>query len=312
MTAPVGTLTPAERTIVAIARALDAWDYPQGLLILDEPTAALHSDEVERLFTAVRRVASGGAGVVFVSHRLDEVMDLADRVVVLRDGRVVADTPVTQLNHNELVRLIVGSALEEASPRERRDPGEVALSIRGLGGGRVQGLDLDLRAGEVVGVSGIIGSGREHVAGLLAGALPRSDGDVAVAGAALEPGDPQAAISAGLAYVPADRRADGAVMTMRVRENMTLPNLRGLRRRLGWLDTSAERREVAEWVQRVALRPADPERPLELFSGGNQQKVVLAKWLRNNPTRAAARRADPGRRRRRQAGHLRARACRRG
>ena len=283
VTVPVAVLTPAERTIVAIARALDAWDYPQGLLILDEPTAALHSDEVERLFTAVRRVASGGAGVVFVSHRLDEVMDLADRVVVLRDGRVVADTPVTQLNHDELVHLIVGSALEEASPRERRDPGEVALSIRGLGGGRVQGLDLDLRAGEVVGVSGIIGSGREHVAGLLAGALPRSDGDVAVAGAALEPGDPQAAITAGLAYVPADRRTDGAVMTMRVRENMTLPNLRGLRRRLGWLDTSAERREVAEWVQRVALRPADPERPLELFSGGNQQKVMLAKWLRNNP-----------------------------
>jgi ABC-type sugar transport system ATPase subunit len=283
VTAPVGTLTPAERAIVAIARALDGWEYPQGLLILDEPTAALHSEEVERLFTAVRRVASRGAGVIFVSHRLDEVMDLSDRVVVLRDGRVVADTHVTRLNHNELVRLIVGSALEESSPRDRRDPGKVALSVRGLGGRRVQGFDLDLGAGEVVGLSGIIGSGREHVTGLLAGALPRSDGEVAVAGAALAPSDPQAAISAGLAYVPADRRADGAVMTMRVRENMTLPNLRRLRRRFGWLDTSAERREVSDWVQRIELRPADPERPLELFSGGNQQKVVLAKWLRNNP-----------------------------
>jgi ribose transport system ATP-binding protein len=283
VTVPVGTLAPAERTIVAIARALDGWEHPQGLLILDEPTAALHTDEVERLFTAVRRVAARGAGVIFVSHRLDEVMHLADRVVVLRDGRLVADTPVSRLDHGELVRLIVGSALVEASPRPCRDPGRLALSVRGLGGGRVRDLDLDVRAGEVVGVSGILGSGREHVAGLLSGALPRSHGDVAVAGAALAPSDPPAAISAGVAYVPADRRADGVVMTMRVRENMTLPNLRRLRRHLGWLDTAAERREVVEWVERVALRPADPERSMELFSGGNQQKVVLAKWLRNNP-----------------------------
>ena len=196
---------------------------------------------------------------------------------------MVADTPVTQLDHNELVHLIVGSALEEASPRERRDPGEFALSIRSLGGGRVQDLDFDLRAGEVVGVSGSSARGESTSPACSSGALPRSDGDVAVAGAALEPGDPHAAITAGLAYVPADRRADGAVMTMRVRENLTLPNLRACAARWGGSTHRAERREVAEWVQRVALRPADPERPLELFSGGNQQKVVLAKWLRNNP-----------------------------
>ena len=283
VTVPVGALTPAERTMVAIARALDGWEHPQRLLILDEPTAALHSDEVERLFTAVRRVASRGAGVIFVSHRLDEVMDLADRVVVLRDGRVVANTPISRLDHGELVRLIVGSALEEASPREHRDAGELALSVRGLAGGPVQGFDLDLRGGEVVGLSGILGSGRENVAGLLFGALPRSGGEVELAGTTLPASDPHTAICAGLAYVPADRHADGAVMTMRVRENMTLPDLRRLRKRLAWLDAGAERREVADWVQRVALRPADPERPMELFSGGNQQKVVLAKWLRNNP-----------------------------
>jgi ABC-type sugar transport system ATPase subunit len=283
VTAPVGALTPAERTIVAIARALDGWERPEGLLILDEPTAALHRDEVERLFTAVRRVASRGAGVIFVSHRLDEVMDLADRVVVLRDGRVVADTSVRQLDHTELVRLIVGSALEEASSHERRGPGEVALSVRGLVGGTVRGFNAEVRSREIVGLSGLLGSGREHVAALLFGALPRSGGEVAIAGVVLAESDPRAAIRAGVAYIPGDRRTDGAVMTMRVRENMTLPDLRRVRRRLGWLDAGAERREVAEWVDRVALRPAQPERPLELFSGGNQQKVVLAKWLRNNP-----------------------------
>jgi ribose transport system ATP-binding protein len=283
VTVPVGRLTPAERTIVAIARALDGWQHPRGLLILDEPTAALHSDEVGRLFTAVRRAAARGAGVIFVSHRLDEVMDLADRVVVLRDGRLVADTPVASLDHGELVRLIVGAELEDAAPRAARDPGERALRVRGLEGRSVRGLDLDIRAGEVVGISGILGSGREHVPALLFGALYRKGGTVLVGGTELPSGDPRAAIRAGVAYVPGDRRADGAVMTMPVRENLTLPNLRPLRRRFGSLDGRAERREVASWVDRIALRPAVPERPLELFSGGNQQKVVLAKWLRNEP-----------------------------
>jgi ABC-type sugar transport system ATPase subunit len=283
VTVPIAALRPAERTIVAIARAFDGWDSPQGLLILDEPTAALHSDEAGRLFTAVRRAAAHGAGVIFVSHRLDEVMDLADRVIVLRDGRVVADTPVADLDHAELVRLIVGSALADGAPRVRRESGEHALSARGLAGGLVRELDLQVRAGEVVGVAGILGSGREHLAPLLFGAQARSGGNVAVRGGDLPSGDPRAAIEAGVAYVPADRHTDGAVMPMRVRENLTLPDLLRLRRRFGRLDRSAERREVGEWVERVALRPAEPERPLELFSGGNQQKVVLAKWLRNDP-----------------------------
>jgi ABC-type sugar transport system ATPase subunit len=283
VTVPIAALTPAERAIVAIARAFDGWESPHGLLILDEPTAALHSDEVGRLFNAVRRAAAQGAGVVFVSHRLDEVMDLADRVVVLRDGRVVADAPVAKLDQKELVRLIVGAALAEGAARAACETGDCALSVTGLAGGLVSELDLDVGAGEVVGVAGIIGSGREHLAALIFGAQPRSAGDVVVAGSALPVGDPRAAIDAGVAYVPGDRHADGAVMPLRVRENLTLPDLLRLRRRFGRLDRSAEHREVADWVERVALRPAEPERPLELFSGGNQQKVVLAKWLRNDP-----------------------------
>jgi ribose transport system ATP-binding protein len=283
VTAPVATLTPAERTIVAIARAFDGWDSADGLLILDEPTAALHSDEVGRLFTAVRRAAARGAGVVFVSHRLDEVMDLADRVVVLRDGQVVADAAVSELDHAELVRLIVGSELAEAARRERRDHGEFVLSVAGLGGGLVRQFDVDVRGGEVVGIAGILGSGREHVAAMLFGARTREAGEVAVRRTSLPAGNPRAAIHAGVAYVPGDRHAEGAVMPMRVRENLTLPDLLRLRRRFGRLDRAAEHREVADWLDRVALRPAEPERPLELFSGGNQQKVVIAKWLRNDP-----------------------------
>jgi ribose transport system ATP-binding protein len=283
VTVPVSRLTPAERTMVAIARALDGWSDPHGLLILDEPTAALHSDEAARLFAAVRGAAARGAGVIFVSHRLDEVMDLADRVVVLRDGRVVADTPVSELDHTELVRLIIGSALEEAAPRARRAGATSVLEARDVAGGTVRAIDLAVRGGEVVGIAGILGSGREHLAPLLYGALRRARGAVAVDDVALRPGDPRGAMRAGVAYVPADRHVDGAVMTMPVRENVTLPDLRRLRRRWGRLDRAAERREVGAWVERIALRPAEPERPLELFSGGNQQKVVLAKWLRNEP-----------------------------
>jgi ribose transport system ATP-binding protein len=181
------------------------------------------------------------------------------------------------------VRLIVGAALAESAPRVRSETGDSALSVRRLAGGMVRELDLDVCGGEVVGVAGILGSGREHVAALLFGARVRSGGDVSVRGGALAAGNPRAAIKAGVAYVPGDRHTDGAVMPMRVRENLTLPDLLRLRRRFGRLDRSAERHEVAEWLERVALRPAEPERPLELFSGGNQQKVVLAKWLRNDP-----------------------------
>ena len=221
--------------------------------------------------------------MIFVSHRLDEVLDLADRVVVLRDGQLVADTPVAGLDHAELVRLIVGAALEDAAARSAGDAGEVALRVRGLRGGRVRDVDLDLRAGEVVGVSGILGSGREHLAALLFGALPRTGGEVAVDGAALAPATRAPRSTRASPTCPADRHADGAVMSMRVRENLTLPDLRRLRRRAGLARRARRARRVRGWLERIALRPADPERPLELFSGGNQQKVVLAKWLRNDP-----------------------------
>jgi ABC-type sugar transport system ATPase subunit len=283
--APVDTLTAAERTIVAIARALDGWDHDRNVLILDEPTASLHGDEVEKLFTAVRRVAERGAGVVFISHRLDEVIELADRVTCLRDGRLVANVERGGYNYDDLVTLITGKALSagEIGPPSRR-LGEPVLRARSISGPTITNLDLELRAGEILGVSGVLGSGREHVAGVLFGATPGEVGSLEVAGKVLAMPDPRLAISAGLAYVPGDRRRLGAVMALTARENMTLPRLGTLRRRLTrWLDQGEERAEVSRWIDRVEVRPADPERALELFSGGNQQKIVLAKWLRNEP-----------------------------
>jgi ABC-type sugar transport system ATPase subunit len=282
--APIIHLSPAERTIVAIARALDGWERPDQLLLLDEPTASLHSSEVGRLFDAVRRVASAGAGVIFISHRLDEVINLADRVVALRDGRKVADVSSSEVDRERLVELIVGRALPAASAVSKPRVGEVVLSIRGLCAPSIASLDLDVCAGEVVGLCGILGSGREDIAGLTFGASERHAGTVSVNGNHVNPGNPRHSIATGVALVPRDRHSDGAVMTLSARENLTLPRLGPLTRLFGWIDGRTERDDVGSWIERIGLVPADPERPVELFSGGNQQKIVLAKWLRNEPT----------------------------
>jgi len=279
--APISELTPAQRTIVAIARAMDGWTGDEHVLVLDEPTASLHRGEVGVLFAAVREVARSGAGVMFISHRLDEVTALADRVLVLRDGRLVEDVPAAGLTAGELAYLITGkrSSAVTTGPEARSDD-EPLLRVRGLAGASVQDLDLDLRRGEVLGIAGSLGSGREHVAGLLFGSLPRRAGAVEIDGRSLGKGT---ALRHGMALVPADRRADGGVMTMNVRENLTLPDLPRFRRFGGRLSLAAERAAAAEWCTRVGLRPMLPERELGLFSGGNQQKAVIARWLRIAP-----------------------------
>jgi ABC-type sugar transport system ATPase subunit len=280
---PVAQLTAAERTIVAIARALDGWTHRRNVLVLDEPTAALHGDEVRKLLSAVRRVAESGAGVVFISHRLDEVLELATRIIALRDGCLVADVVREGCDHEELVRLIAGRAVAQFEAGSGRDLGDARLSVRGVCGPHVEDVSFDARAGEVVGVTGILGSGREHLAGILFGSVPRTRGEVLVDGTAVVPQAPHASIRSGMGFVPADRKRDGGVMTMSARENLTLPRLRPLRGRGGALNLRAERKEAATWFSRVGVRPAEPERTLALFSGGNQQKIVLAKWLRNSP-----------------------------
>jgi ABC-type sugar transport system ATPase subunit len=282
-TLPVSQLSPAERAIVAIARAMDGWTRPDNVLVLDEPTTAFQGDEVEVLFEAVKRVADAGAGIVFISHRLDEVLGLADRVVALRDGRVVANQPAHELDHDKMVRLIAGRAVADVQVADRERSHEAVLRVSHLTGRKIRDLSLLLEAGEILGISGILGSGREDLCPLLFGAEHRFDGRIDVGEDELRADDTVAAIAAGMAFVPADRRRGGGVMEMTVRENLTLPLMRPLRRRLGRLDTRAEIAEAKSWMGTVALRPPNPDQELKLFSGGNQQKVILAKWLRTCP-----------------------------
>lgn len=281
----VGRLTPAQRSIVAIARAMDGWTDPNSVLVLDEPTAALHGQEVGVLFTAVREAARAGAGIIFISHRLEEVIELADRVVVLRDGRLVTDTATASLSTGRLAELIVGRQVHAG----QRNPAAVlahtaqpGLSVRGLSGASLRPFDLDVWPGEVVGIGGNIGSGREDVAGLIFGAVPRDGGTIQVAGRRLE-SSPRKSVRAGMALVPANRHLHGAVMTHDVVENLTLPELRSLSAGGVHLSKRREFAEASSWAERVGVVPNLPRRPLRLFSGGNQQKVVVGRWLRISP-----------------------------
>jgi ribose transport system ATP-binding protein len=283
---PVRDLSPAERAIVAISRALDGWTHPANVIVLDEPTESLHRREVDVLMEAVRRLAADGAGVIFVSHRLDEVLALADRVVVLRDGRKVADSPVVEIDHPRLVELITGAAGAGATAARQpsgRTDAEPVLSVRGLRGATVDHLDLELHRGRVVGVAGVLGSGREAVPGLLYGAEPGDAESFQLAGTAYPRRSPAESLRRGIAFVPGDRGRFGAVAELTARENLTLPQLRSLTGPLGYISRRRERAETMSLLTEHQVRPPRPETAFALFSGGNQQKIVLARALRDEP-----------------------------
>jgi ribose transport system ATP-binding protein len=280
--APISNLPPSQRTAVAIARALVGWEEGAHLLVLDEPTATLPGDDVHRLFEVVHRLKERGLSIVYVSHHLDEVFELADRVTVLRDGRLAATVPVSELDHHRLVELIVGHRVETTTATESHVSGQPLLTVRGLRGGTVHGIDFDVHAGEIVGLAGITGSGREHVLALIAGQIPREDGDVVLAGTPLNNYQPRHAIRTGIAFVPAERAVRGTVAPMTVRENMTITDVDRFFRG-GRLKRRAELDETREWIDRLAIKTASTEALIGSLSGGNQQKVMFAKALRLAP-----------------------------
>jgi ribose transport system ATP-binding protein len=279
---PIAMLGAAQRTGVAIARALWDWETAR-VLVVDEPTASLPREEVAILFAALERVRKAGLGVIYVSHRLDEIFAIGDRVTVLRDGVRVGTWNVGDIDQDDLVRSMIGD--EQLRPPHDRTPdstGEIALDVSGLNGTVVEGVDIRVRRGEVVGIAGLTGSGREEILPLIFGVASRS-GEVRLGGRPV-PANPRRAMRAGLALVPADRRGEGAILEMAVRENFSLTDLRRFATRFGFLSRARETNEVREWIRRLDVRPARPDALFGALSGGNQQKVVLAKWLRRRPT----------------------------
>jgi ribose transport system ATP-binding protein len=278
---PVSLLSPSERALLALARALQEWDEEGGLLILDEPTAAMTKPEVAQLFAAIRRLSDRGAGVIFVSHRLDEVFQIADDYTVLRDGSVMGSGAVEDLDHDRLIELIVGRQLAQLEHVPHEFDSETVLEVRSLWGNRLELFDLSVKKGEVVGIAGLVGSGRDELAMLLFGANERAGGSVLIGGNEV-PSDPQRSIEMGMALVPSERKRYGSIGSQSISENITLAHLRPLFER-GRMSRRRERTDVLGWVQKVDLQPPIPERDFETLSGGNQQKGVIARWLRTAP-----------------------------
>jgi len=283
--AEVGSLREVERALVAIVRALERLKaQTRGVLVLDEPTAYLPRDGVERLFAAVRTVAAAGFGVLFVTHRLEEVRALTDRVTILRDGQHVGTAATASLSERDLIERILGRSLGELYPNPHQVRGEVALSVRGVTGETVRGFSLDLHRGEVVGLTGLLGMGQEQVPHLVFGSQRARAGEVTVGGRThdLSRLAPRRAIDLGVALLPANRLREGAAQQATVAENVTLPTLGAYFSR-GLLRHRRERRAVAARLREFQVVPPEPGRVFAKLSGGNQQKALLAKWFATRP-----------------------------
>jgi len=286
VTMPVGLLSASERTGVAIARSLERWSGEPAVVVLDEPTAAMPTAEVRRLFATVERLREQGLGILYVSHHLDEILELADDVTVLRNGQVVMSRPGAGLSHDDLVTAIVGrelvSIMQPNATLEGSTSHQTVLDVKDLATARVRGSSFSIEAGEIVGVAGVTGSGREDVLPALAGAIART-GTVRIGTTTVPAGRPRAAIRAGLGFVPANRRRAGLVPTFDAAKNITLSGLRH-HSRFGLLNHRAEAADAREWLSRLDVLPANPAAPILTLSGGNQQKVMIGRWLRRKPT----------------------------
>jgi ribose transport system ATP-binding protein len=282
---PLAAATPVERTVIAIAAALQGWHGGRGVLVLDEPTAVLPHDEVERLFAVVREVRAAGTSVLYVSHRLDEIFELADRVTVLRGGRMIATHPVDDIDAGGLASLMVGEDVDPdyRAPVAARPDAPVVLQARDVHGRWLRGVDLDVHRGEILGIAGLAGAGVMELPYVISGCAQHTvSGRLRLPDSSDEWSDAADAASLGIPLVPADRGREGIVAEFSVSENLSLSVLGRLGRR-GKLDKREEDELVDGWTQRLGIVTAGPDAPISTLSGGNQQKVVVARCLVRDP-----------------------------
>ena len=277
----VGTLSIGRQQMVEIAKALSV---NARVLIMDEPTSSLTAHEAEQLFAVVRDLRSRGISVVYISHRLGEVKELADRVVVLRDGKNAGELSREQVSHERMVKLMVGRDLSQFYQRTAHTPGEPVLQVERL---RTPAhpqheLSFTVRSGEIVGVAGLVGAGRTEMLTTLFGVTPAVGGTVRVDGTVATPRSPREAIAAGLGLVPEDRKQQGLILEMAVRQNVSLPSLRRTQH-AGFLNYGSERTLSEQMVRQLNVRTPSDAQVCQFLSGGNQQKVVIGKWLAMSP-----------------------------
>ncbi|MDF2443375.1 MAG: rhamnose transport system ATP-binding protein [Subtercola sp.] len=277
----VGDLSIAEQQQVSIAKALA--DEAQ-ILILDEPSAILTDAEIELLFLVVRTLVERGVSVIYISHRLDELIKIADEVTVMRDGETVSTHPIRDLTVRQIAELMVGGNLDDERRERQTEPGEVCLELRDLAlGRRFNGVDLTVRAGEVVGLYGLVGSGVADIAGTIFGMARATGGEILLGGQPISPTSPRAAQKLGIAYLPANRKKEGMFAFQSIAFNISAGQLRLLRRFGIWVDTAREKVVAAEMISRLAIKTPSQRQVVGALSGGNAQKVILARQLVERP-----------------------------
>jgi rhamnose transport system ATP-binding protein len=280
VTALVGSLSVGNKQRVEIAKALS---HKARILIMDEPTAALTEHDVERLFRIVRLLRDRGVGIVYISHRLEEVFLLADRVTVLRDGTFVATKPVAATDHDDLIQMMVGRRIEQLFPKAATRPGAVVLELEQVSYAPItRNVSLRLRAGEILGIAGLVGSGRSELAEVIFGMTPAESGTIRIDGRAVTIASPSDAKHLGIAYVPEDRGRQGLVRPMPISENVSLASLSRVANRF-FIDRRREAALAEESVERFQIRASGIGQIVGKLSGGNQQKVGLSKWLATEP-----------------------------
>jgi ribose transport system ATP-binding protein len=277
-------LSASKRTMVAIARALkDQEERHAGILVLDEPTASLPEHEAQALLETLRLYAKAGQSVIYITHHLDEILNIADTVTVLRDGRHIVTRPEENLTEAQLIEYIVGRSLAEVYPAAGTAPsGGVALELRGVAVGPLNDVDLTVRRGEVVGIAGLLGSGRSSLLHAIFGDRPMRGGTMLLNGEPVRFARPAEAMRAGIGLVPEDRANEALFSERTVRENLSAASTAEFVRH-GRLDTAAEGTEANRLIAELGIKAGSPEQPVSVLSGGNQQKVIFARWLRRKP-----------------------------
>jgi rhamnose transport system ATP-binding protein len=277
-----GTLSMPEQQLVEIAKALGSG---AKILIMDEPTASLTDREVERLFQVIVSLRADGAGIVYISHRLDEIFAIADRITVLRDGESIATRDRVEIERAVLIEMMAGRAVSAVFPKHEVPLGKIALEVRNLSAAGVglKNISFTLRHGEILGVAGLVGSGRTELAETIFGLRPADSGEILLDGKNVHIGSPRDGIQAGLAYVPEDRRHHGVVLEMSISANASLASLKSISR-LGWILPSRERDLAERYVSQLAIKTPSLNLATGALSGGNQQKVALARWLATEPS----------------------------
>ncbi len=275
-----GRLSPVQQTMVSVARALAS---DARVLILDEPTAALTDTEIKDLFTVLRSLREDGVGIVYVSHRLEEVFELCDRVTIMRNGQTIITKDVAEMTIDEVISTMVGRPAEDLFPERGTATGQVVLQVEGLSGNKVQGLDFSAHAGEVLGIGGLAGSGRSELMRLLAGDQKRTGGTISVDGTAVAGlSGVGRSLERGIALVPEERRAQGVSLGASIQDNIAGANL-GSVSTAGWVSSRKITELARRGMENLRIKARSPRQHVGLLSGGNQQKVVLAKMLSRNP-----------------------------